>query len=161
MSNKRFGLNHFRSLFQPKDTMVISIVLLVLGFQNPSSSHSSPPSTPTLLQFRPAPSPSAPSWQAPALPLAMLRPTLARLLYSSVFIVIPLILQHSIEFRFPRETPPAQHSCLSAPNPVAFSAATCTYILVLYSSAVILCILVLFPQRVSYIWFIISQPGSA
>lgn len=37
----------------------------------------------------------------------MLRPTLARLLYSSVFIVIPLILQHSIEFRFPRETPPA------------------------------------------------------
>lgn len=107
MSNKRFGLNHFRSLFQPKDTMVISIVLLVLGFQNPSSSHSSPPSTPTLLQFRPAPSPSAPSWQAPALPLAMLRPTLARLLYSSVFIVIPLILQHSIEFRFPRETPPA------------------------------------------------------
>lgn len=107
MSNKRFGLNHFRSLFQPKDTMVISIVLLILGCQNPSSSHSSPPSTPTLLQFRPAPSPSAPSWQAPMLPLAMLRPTLACLLYSSVFIVIPLILQHSIEFRFPRETPPA------------------------------------------------------
>lgn len=107
MQNKRFGLNHFRSLFQPKDTMAISIVLLVLGFQNPSSSNSSPPSTPALLQFRPASCPSSPSWQAPALPLAMLLPTLARPLYSSVFIVIPLILQLSIEFHFPRETPPA------------------------------------------------------
>ena len=74
--------------------------------------------------------------------------------------VNPTHPQHLIEFQLPCETSPA-HIHLSVLWILLLLLHLLTPILVLNSSPVILCRSVLSPQRLPYIWFFISQPGSA
>ena len=74
--------------------------------------------------------------------------------------VNPTHPQHLIEFQLPRETSPA-HIHLSVLWILLLLLHLLAPISVLNSSPVILCRSVLSPQRLPYIWFFISQPGSA
>lgn len=133
--------------------MIPSTVLL-WGFQNPTSPNWSPLPTPSLhsnsagLHLAPQTHHVEPwlhFWVPPC---------------SSAFILIPPVPHCSTELHLPRETSPA-HTHLSGLSILLLLLQLLAPILVLNSSPVILCRSVLSPQGVPYIWFIISQPGSA